>query len=493
MEIATLNWTTPAAATPRPVALPTALDPAHIGRRFLGGLMTLFGAGLLIALILRLELLFPEGRWLGADTCGRLISLHALLMVYFVAIPGLPALLTSFLLPTALGRPGLAFPRLHRLAWHLYAAGGALLLLSALWGGVKVSWTFTLAHSTAYAQGPVGLTVAAVLLVALSTLLNALNAVASIHIFRAAGRGSAALPVSAWALYAASLILLIATPVLAATLLLIMVERVFEVGWFAPAQGGNPDFLRQLFWFYATPAMYALFLPALGVVADVAEEQSGRPLRGRRHVVLALLAMIPLSFLLWGRHFMAAPDALAFSLTASLLNHLVVVPVGVLLVLVAASLAGHRGDAGPARLYAWGFIAYTALGAASGLALASGALSKLLHNTQFDVAHLHLLVGGGVLSAVLAGLYHHLPRLTQRQVPAAAGCAAACVLLAGVALTFLPLLALGLRGLPRRLHAYPAEYQVGHVLATAGATILLTGLVLAGLNLLRARRVQTVL
>lgn len=464
------------------------LEPAAVGRRYLSGLVALFAAGLLAALLIRLELLAPGGRLMSGDACGRLISLHALLMVYFVAIPGLPALLASFHLPGALGTRQLAFPRLHQLGWYLFATGGALLLFTGLLGGVKTSWTFSAAYSSTYTQGPVLLTIAAVLLVALSTLLNAINTVTSIHIFRPRNSRWVDLPVSTWALYAASLILIIATPVLAATLLFIVVERVFQVGWLVPAEGGDGSFIRQLFWFYATPALYALFLPALGVVADLAEDRSGRPLRGRRHVILALLAMIPLSFLLWGRHFLAAPDSLAIGLTASLLNHLVLVPVGIMLLLLAASLAARRGPADGATLYAWGFIVYSVLGALTGLPLASGALSKLLHNTQYDVAHLHLFISGAVLSAVLAALYHYLPKFTGRQPSPGGACAAARVFLAGVALTFLPLLALGLQGLPRRLHTYPPEFQVGHVLSTAGSSILLLGLILAAWNLLGARK-----
>ena len=486
MSTTTLTWNVAADH-----AEPSVWTPARVGLRFLAGIVTLFALGLVPAALLRLELLTPEAGALSADTCGRMISMHGLLMVYFVAIPGLPALMTSFHLPGALGAKRLAFPRLHRAAWFAYAAGGSLMVLAGLLGGVKIGWTFTDAQSALLTQGPVLLTISAVLLVAVATLLNAINAVASVHFLRPAGKRLVDLPVSTWSLYAASLILLIATPVLAATLLYIVADRVFDLRWTVPAAGGDAGFLRQLFWFYATPALYALFLPALGVAADVAEARAGQPLRGRRHVIHALLAMVPLSFVLWGRHFMAAPGSVAFSLTSSLMNHLVLVPVAVMLVLLAATLAGKTSRAEATDLYVWGFVGFSLLGALTGLPLASGALSRMLHNTQFDVAHLHLFISGAVLSAVLAGVYQHLPALTGRQPEAGPARVAAAVTLAGVALTFLPLLALGLKGLPRRLLSYPAEFQVGHVLATAGMTIFLLGLALAGANLLRARR-QTV-
>lgn len=482
MPTTPLTWTQTAA----PIETADAIPAARIGRRYLFGLATLFAAGLLAALLVRLELLAPDGRWLSGDACGRLMSIHSLLMVYFVAIPGLPALLTNFHLPTALGVRNVAFPRLNLLAWHLFAAGGALLLLTALLGGVKVGWTFSDAHDAAYAQGPVLLVVAAVLLAALSSVLTAINAFTTVQ--RMPRGGGAGIPLSASALQAAGLILIVATPVLAAALVLIVVERLSGAGLMTPAVGGDPSFVRHLFWFYATPALYAVFLPALGVMADIAEDRAGRPLFGRRLVRFAFYAMVPVSFLLWGRHFLNAPQSLTFGLTSSLLNHLVIAPLAMMLALVAATLASRRGPRDAAGLYAWGFVVYSILGALSGLPMASGSLNKLLHNTQYTVAHFHVLLVGAVLSGALAAIHHYLPRWIGRTPPAEGARQAAHILLAGVLLTFAPLFALGLRGLPMRLHTYPAEFQVGHVLATAGVTVFVAGLAMAVVQLLRAPR-----
>lgn len=457
-----------------------------LARRFGWAIAGFFCIGLAAALLLRLELIRPAGWLMQSDTFDKLFSMHGVLMVYFVLLPAFPALLGLTTLPRLLGRTGFVMPRLNTLAWWCYAAGGALVLGAFTLGGLDTGWSFSAPYSFLTRQTPVTLAALGVIGAALANLLLAVNGVATAHARKTTEPWTAG-PLSVTGLYAGSLATLVSAPLMVLAMTLLLLERLLGLQLFDAARGGDPSIFNQLFWVAATPALYAVVLPAAGAMSDLMESVSGRALRMRRAVAWSLPAVAVLSAFLWGRHLMAGAGP-AEAGVAALLSHLVALPLGLVVMswLISAARGGWTGEAAAGLLR--GFVLLLAVGLLTGLPLASPALNRHLHGSVFVVAHLHVVLVGGVLTALLAVLVHHWPRWTGRIPRDTLLRAGAGTLVAGVILTFAPLFLLGYQGLPRRHHFYPDEFMLFQVLAAGGATILVTALALHAIALLTARR-----
>lgn len=462
------------------------LHHERLARRFGRAMAFFFFAGILAALLMRMELVQPAGWLMQSDTFDKLFSLHGMLMVYFVLLPAFPALLGLTSLPRLTGRTSFVMPRLNSLAWWSYGAGALLIAIAFLTGGVDTGWSFATPYALVSSPTPVVLAALGVTGSALAILLLAVNLMATTHA-RATREPWHQGSLTVTGLYAGALATLMAAPLLVVTMVLLIAERAFGLPLFDPAHGGDPSILKQLFWAAATPAVFAVILPACGAMSDLLESVSGARLPMRRLVAWCLPAVALLSYFLWGRHLMAGAGP-AEAGVAALMSHLVAVPLGVVLLswMVAAARGGWSAQPASALLRV--FIVLLAIGLLTGLPLASPALNPHLHNSVFVVAHMHLIFVGGALTALLAIAVQHWPLWTGRVPSPGVLRAAAWVLLAGVLMTFLPLFRLGYHGLPRRHHMYPAEFNVLQVLATAGATVLVVALVLHAAALFTARR-----
>src|SRR5205814_1279342 len=221
------------------------------------------------ATLIRLHLVNPEGNLLQPDIYNRMFTMHGIVIVWFFLIPSIPTTLGNFLVPLMIGAHDLAFPRLNIASWHVFNLSGVVLLYLLLMGGVDIGWTFYTPFSTAYANSYVTATAVAVFINGFSTIMTALNFVVTIHRLRAPGMYWSRLPLFIWAIYATSVVMLLATPVLAITLFLIALERLAGVGIFDPSVGGDPLLFQHLFWFYWHPAVYIMILPAMGIVSEL--------------------------------------------------------------------------------------------------------------------------------------------------------------------------------------------------------------------------------
>ena len=447
-------------------------DHKRIGLLYLVSITFFFTIAAVAAALMRIELLTPQGDLVVSDIYNRLFTLHGVLMVWFFLIPSIPNVLGNFILPLMIGARDVAFPRLNLASWYLFMAGGLLVLYAIVWGGVDTGWTFYTPYSSTYANGHVMAMAAGVFIAGFSSIATGLNFIVTIHQLRAPGLTWFRLPLFVWSLYATSLILVLATPVLAITLLLIGLERFLGVGVFDPRLGGDPLLFQHLFWFYSHPAVYIMILPGMGVISEVIPCFSRKRIFGYRVVAIASLAIAGLGFLVWGHHMFVSSQSVYAGLVFSLLSFLVAVPSAIKVFNWIATL--HRGAIrfGTPFLYALGFLALFTIGGLTGLFLATLAVDVHLHDTYFVIAHFHYIMVGGMVMAYMGGLHYWWPKITGRLYPEWAGRAAALTIFIGFNLTFFPQFVLGYLGMPRRFHIYPAEFQSLNVLSTAGAAIL---------------------
>src|SRR5581483_6805913 len=247
----------------------TSHDHKRIGILYALAITTFFFIGGAAAVLIRLQLATPTGNLVTAETYNKAFTLHGVIMVWFFLIPSIPATLGNFLLPLMIGARDLAFPRLNLWSWYVYVIGGCFTIATMIAGGVDTGWTFYTPFSTLYSNSHVMLAVTGVFVVGFSSIFTAINFIVTVHSMRAPGMRWSRLPLFVWAIYATSLVMLLATPVLTATLALIALERVFGVGVFDPALGGDPLLFQHLFWFYSHPAVYIMILPAMGVVSEL--------------------------------------------------------------------------------------------------------------------------------------------------------------------------------------------------------------------------------
>ncbi|MGC2223064.1 MAG: cytochrome c oxidase subunit I [Methylocella sp.] len=453
-------------------------DHKRIAILYLGTITVFFFVGGAAAALIRYNLIVPQGMIGSAETYNRLFTMHGVVMVWFFLIPAVPTTLGNFVVPLMLGARDLAFPRLNLISWYLFVVAGVAVLYSLFAGGVDTGWTFYTPLTTAYSKGHVVATVVAIFIAGFSSIATGLNFIITIHRLRAPGMTWYKMPVFLWSLYSTSVLLVLATPVLAMTLLLLAFERIFHIGVFDPAMGGDPLLFQHLFWFYSHPAVYIMILPGLGVISEIVPAFSRKRLFGYKFVVWCSIAIAVLSFLVWGHHMFVAGTSLYSSLVFSILSFMVAVPSAIKVFNWIGTM--HKGfirfDA--PMLYAIGFIGLFTMGGLTGLFVAALAADVHLAQTYFVVAHFHYVMVGGMVSAFFAGLHYWWPKIFGRMYPEMWGRAGAILIFIGFNLTFFPQFLLGYLGMPRRYHSYPPEFQVLNVLSSAGATILALGYLL---------------
>ena len=453
-------------------------DHKRIALLYMVTVTLFFFIGGAAATVIRLNLLAPEGSLVNAELYNKLFTAHGIVMVWFFLIPVVPTVIGNFVLPLMLGARDLAFPKLNLLSWYVFTAGAVITMTAILVGGVDSGWTFYPPFSTRASYTYVVPAAVGIIVSGFSTIMTGLNFVVTTHTLRAPGLTWGRLPLFVWSLYSTSLIMLLATPVLAATLALIAVERVAGIGVFDPALGGDPVLFQHLFWFYSHPAVYIMILPGMGVVSEIVTCFSRKNVFGYSFIAAASMGIAVFGFLVWGHHMFVAGQSLYASMVFSALSYLVAVPSAIKVFNWTATM--YRGSISfeAPMLYALGFILLFTLGGMSGLFLAALAVDQHVHDTYFIVAHFHFIMVGGMVSAYFAALHFWWPKITGRLYSRPLSRLAALFIFGGFVLTFLPQFVLGYLGMPRRYHHYPPEFQVLNVLSSAGASILAAGYLL---------------
>ncbi len=447
-------------------------DHKRIAVLYIISITLMFFVGGIFAVLIRLELLTPQGDLVNSDTYNKFFSMHGIVMVFFFLVPSIPATLGNFLVPMMIGAKDLAFPRINLLSWYIYVVGAVFTLAAVVLGGVDTGWTFYTPFSSSYSNTFVITAASGVFVAGFSSILTGLNFIVTVHKMRAPGMTWGRMPLFVWANYATALIQVLGTPVVAITLALVGLERAFRIGIFDPAIGGDPILFQHMFWFYSHPAVYIMILPGMGVISELVTCFSRKSVFGYSFIAGSSIGIAIIGFLVWGHHMFVTGMSMYASLYFSLLSFLVAVPSAIKVFNWTATMFRGSIVYETPMLYAFGFIGLFTIGGLTGLFLATLAVDVHVTDTYFVVAHFHYVMVGGMVMAYMGGLHFWWPKISGRLYPEAWAKFAALLVFAGFNLTFFPQFILGYLGQPRRYHAYAPEFQVLNVMSTAGASIL---------------------
>ncbi len=457
-------------------------DHKRIGVMFLVAIVAFFLIGGLYAVLLRTELLRPERDLFDATTYNRFFTLHGVIMVWLFMIPSIPAAFGNFMIPLMLGAKDVAFPRLNLLSFYLYVAGAIAVLVSLTWGGVDTGWTFYTPYSTSSLTSVVP-TAIGIFILGFSSIITGVNFIATTHTMRAAGMGWHDMPLFVWAIYATSIIQVLATPVLGMTLLLVGVDHALAIGLFDPQLGGDPILYQHLFWFYSHPAVYIMILPTMGVISEIVCTFSSKNPSTYRGLAYSSLGIAFAGFLTWGHHMFVSGMSTLDAGIFGLLSMFVALFSAIKVFTWTTTLYKGSIRFDTPMLYFFAFLFLFVFGGMTGVAVASQSLDVHWHDTYFVVAHFHFIMVGGTVTGFLAAAHYWFPKMFGHMYNERFGMLAAALVFGGFFLTFFPQFLLGNAGMPRRYYSYPDRYQSLHVLSTAGSWILGVALVLALINL----------
>jgi cytochrome c oxidase subunit 1 len=462
-------------------------DHKRIGVMFFFATAAMLALGGAFALLLRLELLTPAGDVVSATTYNRLFTLHGITMVWLFMIPSIPTAFGNYFLPIMIGARDVAFPRLNLASLYVYIAGALLTLAAMVLGGADTGWTFYTPYSTSSPTAVVPVVIG-IFVLGWSTIITGVNFIVTVHTLRRPGLGWFDMPLFVWAIYATSIIQVLATPVLALSLTLVGIDHAFDWGLFDPARGGDPVLYQHLFWFYSHPAVYIMILPAMGVVSEVTCTFAHKCPLSYEAIAYSSLGIAFVGFLTWGHHMFVAGQSVFDAGAFGLLSMLVAIFSAIKVFTWTGTL--YRGSivlAAP-LYYVFAFLFLFVFGGMTGVAVATMALDVHWHDTYFVVAHFHFIMVGGTLTAYLAAIHYWFPKMTGRLYSEPLALCATVLVFAGFVGTFTPQFLLGNAGMPRRYYTYPAEYQVLNIISTLGSWALAGGLTLTLAYLAHALR-----
>ena len=478
-----------AVATPRTTAPHAVLDHIHpepesfvrkyifsIDHKVIGvqymvvGLIFFVIAGLL-AEVIRVQLLHPDGRFLGGEQYNQVYSMHGSAMVWLVIIPLVTGGFGNFFMPLMIGARDVAFPWLNMASFWMFPPAGLLLFGSFLIGAPDAGWT---EYPPISLLGPPGTSMwcAAIFLIGISSTLTGINFLVTILKMRAPGMTFTRMPLFVWAQIATAGLSMVATTALAGALAALFIERQFGVPFYDPAKGGSPLLWQHMFWFYSHPAVYIMILPAFGIISEVLPTFARKPIFGYKMIAFSSIAIALLGFMVWAHHMFTSGMAPWLQLPFMIITMIVALPTGVKVFGWVATLWGGSITFTTAMLFAVGFILTFTLGGITGVYLAAVPVDLHAHGTYFIVAHFHYVLFGGSVFGIFAGLYYWWPKMTGRMMNDTLGKWHFWMAFISFNGTFMPMHWLGLLGMPRRVAVYDPQFTFWNQFASINSFVL---------------------
>ncbi len=462
-------------------------DHKRIGILYLISILSFFLVGVTFGFLIRLELIAPGRTIVDPQTYNAFFTLHGVIMVFLFLIPAVPAIFGNFFLPILIGARDVSFPRLNLLSWYLYIIGGLLAILSivAPGGAADTGWTFYIPYSVRTGTNVIYALFAAFVL-GFSSILTGINFVTTVHRLRAPGMTWFKTPLSVWSIYSTAWVQVLVTPIIGITLLLVIIERTFNVGLFDPALGGDPVLFQHLFWIYSHPAVYIMILPAMGIVSEIIPVFARRTIFGYKFIALSSVAIAFFGSLVWAHHMFTAGMSDTGQFIFSLLTMIVSIPSAIKVFNWTATLYKGSIDLAPPLLYVLAFIFQFSIGGLTGVMLGVLSLDIMVHDTSFVVAHFHYVMFGGAGFGIFAALHYWLPKMFGRMYNIKVAKNTFWLVFIGFNLLYFPMFIMGWLGMPRRYYDYLPEFHIYHLLSTIGSWILILGILIMFTNFIVA-------
>jgi cytochrome c oxidase subunit I len=473
----------------------TTTDHKKIGIMYMVLTFVFFILGGTEALLMRLQLAQANNTLLTPETYNEMFTMHGTTMIFLFVVP-MMAGLGNYFVPLMIGARDMAFPKLNALSLWLLLAGGIVFYGSLFFNPPECGWT-CYAPLSEHAYTPTGGTDAWIYLIhltGLSSLIGAVNFYATIANMRAKGMGWGRLPLFVWAILVYAVLLILALPVIAGAVTLLLTDRHFGTHFYDPTNGGSPLLWQHLFWFFGHPEVYIMALPAFGIISEVLPVFSRKPIFGYKAIAASTVVIAFLGLLVWAHHMFATPSPTYVMIFFMLSSFLIGVPTGVKIFNWVATLWRGTVEFKTALLFAVGFVGTFLIGGITGIFLAVFPVDWQLTDTYFVVAHLHYVLMGGSVFAIFSGIYYWFPKITGRMLNEGLGKASFWLMLVGFHVTFLIQHSLGLDGMPRRVYEYQnvGHLQLYNLISTIGSFILAAGVLVTVLNVVRSRKVGAI-
>src|SRR6476469_5232066 len=468
----------------------TTVEHKRIGILYLYTTFFFFAVGGLMALVIRLQLEHANNQVVSAESYDRLFTMHGTTMIFLFVIPVMAAF-GNYLVPLQIGARDMAFPRLNAASYWLVLFGVIVMYSSFLWGGgaADAGWTAYPPLSVISPGHGLDLWIVGLHILGISSLIGAINFICTIHNMRAPGMRLTRMPLFTWAIDIYAIMIVIAGPVLAGALTMLLMDRNYGTSFYQPATHG-PILYQHLFWFYSHPVVYVMALPGFGMISEIIPVFSRKPLFGYKALVYSIVAIAFLGFLVWGHHMFAVQFSTPVAVWFMIASMAIAVPTGVKIFNWVGTMWMGRIRFEPPMLFAVGFIGLFMIGGLSGIFLAAFPVDLQVTDSYFVVAHFHYVLGTVPVFAVLGGLHYWYPKMTGRMLDRGLAIRSFWVLFIGFNLTFFPMHALGLSGMPRRIVTYADHpgWALMNQLATVGSFVLSIGVLMVVWNCLKSLR-----